>query len=84
MYPSIYYMCPSGAAQQVFLSTHTITPLFGDTVELICYYPNVMEMVNGQPRYTTTTASYRVNGKCHFPDDDVFDQKPNNQTQSED
>ena len=80
MYPSIYCMYPSGAAQRVFLSTDTTTPLFGDTVELICYYPNEMEMVNGQPRYTTTTASYRVNGKRLFPDDDVFDQKPNNQT----
>ena len=39
-----------------------------------------MEMVNGQPRYTTTTASYRVNGIRLFPDDDVFDQKPINQT----
>ena len=67
-------------AQRVFLSSNTITPCFGDSVELICYYPNVMEMVNGQSRYAAPIASYRVNGVFVFPDEDVFDQTIINQT----
>ena len=41
-----------------------------------------MEMVNGQPRYLVTTASWRVNEEYVFPDEDVFDQRPINQTTS--
>ena len=41
-----------------------------------------MERVNGQPRYTATTASWRVNGELIFPDEDVFDQQIVNQTAS--
>ena len=73
---------PSGAAQRVFLSSNTTTPCFGDTVDLICYYPDVMERVNGQLRYSATTASYRMNGELVFPDDDIFDQSIINQTAS--
>ena len=64
----------------MFLSSNATTPCFGDTVELICYYPDVMEMVNGQPRYSAPIASYRVNGVFVFPDEDVFDQIIINQT----
>ena len=75
---------PSGAAQRVFLSGSSTnpTPCFGDTVDLICYYPDVMERVNGQLRYSATTASYRMNGELVFPDDDVFDQSIINQMAS--
>ena len=66
----------------MFISSNNPTPCFGDTVHLICYYPDVMEWVNGQPRYSATTASYRVNEEDTFPDEDVFDQKPLNQTAS--
>ena len=74
-------MC-TGAAQQVFLSSNNLTPCFGDTVDLICHYPDVMEMVNGQPRYAVPIASYRMNGEWVFPDEDVFDQILINQTAS--
>ena len=70
------------ATQRVFLSSTNPTPCFGDTVELICYYPDVMEMVDGKLKYLSTTASYRVNGELIFHDDDVFDQRPINQTAS--
>ena len=64
----------------MFLSSNNPTPCFGDTVDLICYYPDVMERVNGQLRYTSATASYRMNGEVFFPDEDVFDQRSLNQT----
>ena len=41
-----------------------------------------MERVNGQPKYTATTASWRVDGELIFPDEDVFDQTSVNQTAS--
>ena len=61
----------------MFLSSNPTTPCFGDTVDLICYYPDVMERVNGQRRYSATAATYRMNGELAivFPDDDVFDQR---------
>ena len=54
--PQLVNFCPSGAAhdQQVFLSSNNPTPCFGDTVDLICYYPDVMERVNRKPKYTAT------------------------------
>ena len=58
------------------------TTFYNNTVDLICYYPDVMERLNGQPRYTVTTPSWRVNGDLLFPDEDVFDQRPINQTAS--
>ena len=66
----------------MFLSSNNPTPCFCDTVDLICYYPDVMERVNGQPRYIVTTATYRVNGLLLFPDENVFDQSIINQTAS--
>ena len=66
----------------MFHSSDNPTPCFGDTVDLICYYPDVMERVNGQLRYLVNTASYRRNGLLLFPDEDVFDQRPLNQTTS--
>ena len=41
-----------------------------------------MERVNGQLRYTASTASWRMNGKIIFPDGDVFTQRTINQTAS--
>ena len=66
----------------MFLSSDNPTPCYNSTVGLICYYPHVRERVNGQPRYTVTTPSWRVNGEVLFPDEDVFDQRPFNQTSS--
>ena len=40
-----------------------------------------MEIVNGQPRYIAATASYKRNGLLLFPEN-VFDQRPLNQTAS--
>ena len=70
----------SGAAQRVFLYTNNPTPCYNSTVDLICYYPDVMERVNGLPRYIVPIASWRVNGEFIFPDEDVFDQRSINQT----
>ena len=75
-------MSNSGASQRVFLSSDNPTPCYNNTVDLICYYPDVMERVNGQPRYIVTTASWTVNGELLFPDEDVFDQQIVNQTAS--
>ena len=75
-------MSDSGAAQRVILYTNNPTPSYTSAVDLICYYPDVMERANGQPRYLVTTASWRVNGEYVFPDEDVFDQRPINQTSS--
>ena len=75
-------MSDSGAAQRVFLSSNNPTPSHHDTVDLICHYPDVMESVNGQPRHVVTTPSWRVNEEYVFPDEDVFDQRPINQTAS--
>ena len=58
------------------------TTFYNNTVDLICYYPDVMKRVNGQPRYLVTTPSWRVNGEYVFPDEDVLDQRPINQTAS--
>ena len=66
----------------MFLFSTNPTPCFGDTVDIICHYPDVMERVNGQQRYLGTTASYRVNGEDIFPDEDVFNQRSLNQTAS--
>ena len=41
-----------------------------------------MVEVNGQPRHTVIAASWRVNGELIYPDKDVFDQRPINQTVS--
>ena len=71
------------SAQRVFFSSTNPTPCFGDSLDLICYYPDVMEMViNGQPRYTATTATYRVNAEVIFPGGNVFDLSIINQTAS--
>ena len=70
----------AGAVQPVFLSSNNPTPCFGSTVDLICLYPHVMERVNGQLKYTSTTASWRMNKELLFPDDNIFDQRPINQT----
>ena len=75
------YLC-TVSAQRVFLSSNNLTPCFGDTVDLICHYPDVMERVNGQPRYAAATAVYRMNGEVIFLDEDVFVQRPINQTAS--
>ena len=75
-------MSNSGTAQQVFLSSNNPTPSHNNTVDLICYYPDVMEMVDGQPRYLVTTPSWRVNGERLFPDGDLVDQMSVNQTAS--
>ena len=82
--PQLVTFCPSGAAhdQRVFLSSNNPTPCFGDTVDLICYYPDVMETVNRKPKYTATTPSWRVNGEVIFLDENLFDQRPMNQTSS--
>ena len=66
----------------MFLSSNNPTSCYNSTVDFICYYPDVKERVNGQPKYLVTTASWRVNGKTIFPDEDVFDQRPINQTAS--
>ena len=72
----------SGAAQRVFLSSNNLTPCYNNTVDLICYYPDVMEEVGGQFKYTATTASWREDGQRIFPDEDVFDLQNVNQTAS--
>ena len=72
----------TGAAQRVFLSSTNPTPCFGDTVDLVCSYPDVMERVNGTLRYAANTASYRMNGLLIFSDEDVFDQSILNKTAS--
>ena len=43
-----------------------------------------MKRVNGQLRYISATARYRMNGEVIFPDKDAFDQlqRPFNQTAS--
>ena len=73
---------PKGVAQQVFLSSNNPTPCYNNTVDLICYYPDVMERVNGQPRYTVTTPSWRVNGAPLFLDGYLVVQQIVNQTAS--
>ena len=75
-------MSDSGAAQRVFLSSNNPTPCYNNTVDLICYYPDVMERVNGTPRYSVPTTSWRMNGEFILDDEDVFDQRPPNQTAS--
>ena len=66
----------------MFLSANNLTPCCNDTVDLICYYPNVMESVDRQFKYTAAIASWRMNGKIFFPDDDVFVHDTINQTAS--
>ena len=75
-----FHVCDSGATQRVFLSSNNTTPCYNNTVDLICYYPDVMERVNGQLRYIVPIANRRVNGEVLFPDEDVFDQQIVNQT----
>ena len=82
IYEWCFCMPNSGDAQRVILYTNNPTPSYTSTVDLICYYPDVRERVDGQPRYLVTTASWRVNREYVFPDEDVFDQRPINQTSS--
>ena len=70
-------MSDSGAVQ---VSLSNPTPCCNNSVDICCYYPRVMERMNGQPRYLGTTGSWRMNGELLFPDEDVFNQKPINQT----
>ena len=77
-----FCMSNSGAAQRVFLSSNNLTPCYNDTVDLICHYPDVMERVNEQLRYSVTIPSWRMDGWVIFPDEDVFSQGPINQTAS--
>ena len=77
-----FHVCDSGAAQRVFLSSNNPTPCYNNTVDLICYYPDVMERVNGQPRYSVPTANWRRNGEFIFTDKDGYDQRRLNQTAS--
>ena len=72
----------SVTAGAVLLSLNNPTPCYNDTVDLICYYPHVMERVYGQFKYTVIAASWRVNGERLFPDEDVFDLQNVNQTAS--
>ena len=80
--PLLYICHLLVAAQRVFLSSTNPTPCFGDTVNLICYYPDVMEKVNGTFRYIVTTPSWRVDSKPIFPDEDVVYETRINQTAS--
>ena len=66
----------------MFLSSNNPTPCYNNTVDLICHYPDVMERVNGQPRYTVPTANWRMNREFIFTAKDVFDQRPPNETAS--
>ena len=66
----------------MFLSSTNPTPCFGDTVDIICYYPDVMESVNGTFRYIVATPNWRVDRQRLFPDEDVYDLRPINQTAS--
>ena len=66
----------------MFLSSNNPTPCYNNTVDLICYYPDVIESVNGQPRYSVTIPSWRLNGDLLFPDEGVFDLQIVNQTAS--
>ena len=77
-----FCMSNSGAAQRVFLSSNNPTPCYNNTVDLICHYPDVIEKVNGQPRYTVAIPSWRVNGDLLLPDEKVFDIQIVNQTAS--
>ena len=72
--------CCTGVAQRVFLSSNTTTPCFGDTVDLICSYPDVTERVNGVYKYTATIPNWRKNGEILYPDEDAFDQDHINMT----
>ena len=72
-------MSDSGAVR---VSLFNPTPCYNNSVNIICYYPRVMEMEHEQPRYKATTANWRVNGKLVFPDEDLFKKRIINQTAS--
>ena len=72
-------MSDSGAVR---VSLSNPTPCYNNSVDICCYYPRVMERMNGQPRYLVPTPSWRMNGELLFPDEDVFDQRNSKQTTS--
>ena len=41
---------------------------YGNTVSLTCSYPNIMDMVNGINKYSTTRSDWAVNGTRILPD----------------
>ena len=84
MVDSDYTLIFAGAAivQHVFLSSNNPTPCYNDTIDLICHYPNVMDRVNGEYKYTAFVASWREDGKLLYPDEDVYSQSARNQTAS--
>ena len=41
---------------------------YGNTVILTCYYPNLMDTVNGMNKYSTTRSEWAVNGTRLLPD----------------
>ena len=70
----MYDLSDSGAVRVL---SDNPTPCYDHTVDIFCYYPHVMERVNGQPRYIVPTPSWRVNGEPLIFDPDIFDQRSN-------
>ena len=63
-HPGLLLFLLAGA---VFLSSTNPTPCYNDTVNLICYYPDVNKKVNGQFIYRSFSPSWRRNGTVIFP-----------------
>ena len=78
----MFCVSDSGAEEHVFLSSTNPAPCYNDTVDLICHYPDLMERMNGQLRYTATIPSWKVNEQTLFFDGDAFIQTSINQTAS--
>ena len=54
---------------QVYLEGPAVNNVcYGNTVSLICFYPNIMNMVNGMNRYSSTRSEWAVNGTRLLPD----------------
>ena len=80
--PSLIFVHYAGAAQRVFLSSNNTSPCYNTTIDLICHYPTLMERVNGQYRYSVTTASWRANGSLLRIDGKKYSLRDINQTAS--
>ena len=56
----------------MYLSSTNPKPCYNETVGLICHYPDVFKVVNGQTRYSVNTPSWRKDSERLYSNEDVF------------
>ena len=58
----------TGDAQMYLEGPGVDSVCYGNTVSFTCYYPNIMDMVDGMNKYSSTRSEWAVNGSRLLPD----------------